>query len=95
MRHVLIGLVVLFSGSAAFADPPGAPCPELTPANVWRPAFSAHLDPGLRNESAKSRAMTKLVRDALLQRKADGGKLTDAHRSELQARLAAIERGGY
>lgn len=95
MRRVLIIFVALLPSSATFADPVGAPCPDLTPANQWRPAFSAHLDPGLGNESAKSRAMTTLVREALLQRKADGGKLTDAHRSKLQARLNGIERGQY
>ena len=95
MRRMLIILTVLLPSGAAFADPVGAPCPDLTPANQWRAAFSAHLDPGLGHESAKSRAMTALVRDGLVQKKADGGKLTEAHRAELQARLNSVERGQY
>ncbi|HSC19319.1 MAG TPA: hypothetical protein VLC74_10425 [Rhizomicrobium sp.] len=95
MRRMLIVITVLLPSSATFADPVGAPCPDLTPANQWRAAFSAHLDPGLGYQSAKTRAMTRLAREGLLQRKADGGKLTEAHRAELQARLNAVERGQY
>jgi hypothetical protein len=86
--------VALAAPASSLADPPGAPCPELTAANQWDPGYSAHLD-GLSPISRKARAILAVRREGLLMKKQDGGFLSSAHREVLQAQLDAIQSGRY
>jgi hypothetical protein len=92
---LLVAFIPIVLTTVALADPVGAPCPELTPANQWKLGYSARLETGLEPISSKARALFALGQQALALRKEDGGELSSFHRGALQARLNAIQSGRY
>jgi len=92
---LLIAFIPFVLTTVALADPIGAPCPELTPANQWNPRYRARLDTGLEPVSGKARALYALGQQGRALRKEDGGELSPVHRAALQARLNAIQSGRY
>ena len=94
-RALLFSIGIAFAVQTASADPVGAPCPELTPANQWLPGYQARSEGSPPIASTKARAILALRREGLLLKRRDGGALSDAHRAELQAKLNAIQSGEY
>ena len=92
---LLVAFIPIVLTTVALADPVGAPCPELTPANQWKSGYSARLDTGSEPVSGKARALFALGQQGLALRKEDGGELSPIHRGALQARLNAIQSGRY
>jgi len=98
MRTALfLAFVPIVLTTVALADPPGVPCPDLTPAKEWLidSAYDTNGDVGPLVASRKSRALLVLRHEGLLLKKQDGGVLTDAHRTALQAKLNTIQSGRY
>jgi hypothetical protein len=92
---LLLAFIPVVLTTVAMADPVGAPCPELTPANQWKAGYRARLDTGLEPVSRKARALFALGQQGLALRRDDGGALSPLHRAALQARLNAIQSGRY
>ena len=98
MRNgLLLAFAPILLTTPALADPPGVPCPDLTPAKEWLmdSAYDTNGDIGPLVASRKTRALLMLRREGLLLKKQDGGSLSAAHQAALQAQLNAIQSGRY
>ncbi len=89
-----IGIVLAVS---ATASPISMPCDETMNAGAWRQpgAVSDLRNRGSWSNIRKKVALVALRQEALRIQAADGGTLTEAHRTELQAQLDAIRSGRY
>jgi len=87
MKNLAIAMVVLAaSASAAAALPAGS--------NSSSP-FATAAGPGSSQHFRKVEAIKALRKEALKIQAEDGGKLTDAHRAQLQLKLDHILAGNY
>lgn len=82
---VLIPVALILAGSAG-AAPMGNMAPA--PSNA-----QGSLDP--YKQTRKQHALKAIRDEALKQQAADGGKLTESHRAELQRKIDAVRAGNY
>ena len=90
MTRILIAIpaAILLAGSVAEAAPYGG-VPQPT---------SGGQSPNAENygqERRKQHAFFAVLQEGKKTQIADGGKLTDAHRAELERKLAAVQAGNY
>jgi len=96
-KLIFAGLLVLCAATGPAAALGGMPCDDATPTNSWNQpvAFSTHGEAGRWIGFRKKLALLGLRKEGLDMQAADGGKLTQAHRTYLQSKLDAIQSGRY
>lgn len=85
------------AGSAAAAPLVSMPCDDMAPMHTWnQPATTGGTaELGERSPMRKKLALMALREEGRQLQDEDGGRLSDSHRSYLQAKLDAIQDGGY
>lgn len=83
---IAAALILTSAAPVAAKTPPFAMNPKGGQLSDERTGFNVHDKVHIKNE-------LKALRDeAIATQKADGGKLTDAHRADLEARLAVLRK---
>jgi hypothetical protein len=97
LAFIFPGLVAIGAMTGPTAALAVMPCDDATPTNSWNQpvAFSTHAEAGRWVGFRKKLALLGLRKEGLDMQAADGGKLTEAHRSYLQSKLDAIQSGHY
>ena len=98
MKIVLVPVTFaafLLAGSAAFAWPPGGGAGPTGGASAVGGGTLTGPGTDYGQASRKRHAIFRLLQEGKRIQLADGGKLTDAHRQELQQKLDAIRAGNY
>ena len=82
---MLVSAAVLLMGSASAAPMGGMSGGGLMAGGTHDPYRALR----------KKHALEAVRQEALKQQAADGGKLTDAHRAELQRKIDAVQQGNF
>jgi len=93
-----LAALAALSLSPAVAQPmQSMPCDDMAPMHSWDQPITVggNVEIGARVLLRKKLALMALREEGRRLQEDDGGRLTDAHRDDLQAKLDAIQSGNY